>query len=303
MDPLVFALAPDQYGPFCEVVLLVKSLRQFGGDHANRPVWLFQPDHFSAPQPNELEQLSALGVHIIPVHVPQNHQIFPFFSKLFAAAIAESYALDKAQRLAWLDADTFFLQEPGKMMLGDDSLLGYRPVMLKNISAIINKPLPPYWQMVYDQCQAAPEYLFLLTSTVDNIRVYAHVNAGCLVVRPNIGIFRTCVKNLEMLINSPQMQPFFTEDERYRIFLHQAALSGTICAKLTPANMRDLGERYNVAPFLLERFPHAALPPFKKVVSIRYDDFEWLSSSKWQTVLPANLPFSRWLKQQLAELA
>jgi hypothetical protein len=302
-DQPIFAIAPDEYGTYHEVTLLIRSLRTFGGKLANQPIWVCLPDHLPPPDQTTRREWENQGALVFPLPVPADIRAVPFASKVFAAAHAETLAARKTACMAWLDADTLFLGEPTKFLLAIDNAIGCRPVMLKNVSAVWGQALPEFWRTIYTSTGIDFNQLQPVTSIVDNIPLYPHYNAGCLSIHPNDGCLQSWRETLIQTCAMPDLQRYMTSDSRYAIFLHQATLSAVICGRYQTNEILDFGDTYNIPPFLKPRFPEAVLPPAQAWVSLRYDDYEWLSSGQWRTALPTHLPFYAWLEDQLASLS
>ena len=300
---LVFAIAPDEYGTYHEVTLLIRSIRTFCGILANQPIWVCLPDHLPPPDRATLLEWENQRVHVFPLSVPTDFREVPFASKVFAAAHAETLAAGKTACMTWLDADTLFLDEPAKLLLSEDYAIGCRPVMLKNVSAVWGQALPEFWRIIFTSTGVDINQLQPVISTVDNIKLYPHFNAGCLSIHPDDGCLQLWREMLIKTIALPSIQHMIASDSRYAIFLHQAVLSAVICVKYPTNQILDFGVSYNVSPFLKPRLPEAVLPPAQTWVSLRYDDYEWLSSGQWRTALPTDLPFYAWLEDQLASLS
>jgi hypothetical protein len=78
-------------------LLLVRSLRTFGGEMSDLPVWLFYPE--SSPlAPSALEALTSLEVSCCPFEINEAFLKFPFAGKAAAAATAERLAEKEGDR-------------------------------------------------------------------------------------------------------------------------------------------------------------------------------------------------------------
>ena len=91
--------------------------------------------------------LEGLGVQVHRFEVPEDALKFPFGGKVYAAAAAESLASNQADILVWMDSDTIFTGEPAEFLLGENVSLGYRPVMLKNISSLFDEPVNAFLEL------------------------------------------------------------------------------------------------------------------------------------------------------------
>ena len=67
---------------------------------------------------------------------------------------------------------------------------------------------------------------------VDGNTIRPYFNAGHLAVRPEKRLLRKWSETFLELYKAPEFQRFYA-DGRYRIFMHQAVLSGVILAEFT----------------------------------------------------------------------
>ena len=139
MTKLIFAFMQAYGGDERESLLLARSLRTFGGELANHPLWMMMPQNLEQVSETTFQALSKLDVQLHRFEVPEEALKFPFGGKVYAAAVAESLASNEADILVWMDSDTIFVDEPAGLVPGDTVELGYRPVMLKNISSLYDE--------------------------------------------------------------------------------------------------------------------------------------------------------------------
>lgn len=87
-----------------------------------------------------------------------------------------------------MDSDTIFTGEPVELVLKENVSLGYRSVMLKNISSLYDEPVNEFWDFIYKNCGTSVENIPPMVTTVDAIRIRPQCNAGVLCVRPKVGL-------------------------------------------------------------------------------------------------------------------
>jgi hypothetical protein len=293
MTRLIFAFMQAYGGDERESLLLARSLRMFGGELANHPLWLMVPQKLEHVSESTRQALQGLGVQFNRFEVPEEALRFPFGGKVYAAAAAETLASNEAEVLVWMDSDTVFMGESFEMVLKSNVNLGYRPVMLKNISSLYDEPLHPFWNIIYEQCDTPANDTFPMFTTVDTVRIWPHFNAGILSVRPKVGLLQAWQSNFERLYQKPELVTFYQEHILYRIFVHQAILAGILLAKLKKDEMQDLGPRINY-PLFLEGDSELA----RAAVTARYDEFRFFEQPGWEYKVPLKEPVQRWLSAQ-----
>ena len=294
MTKLVFAFMQAYRGDERESLLLARSLRTFGDELANHPLWLMMPQNLEQVSESTYQELEKLGVRVHRFEVPEEALKFPYGCKVYAAAAAELLASTQADVLVWMDSDMIFAGEPSKLVLGENISLGYRPVMLKNISSLYNEPMNVFWDFIYERCATPEEHIFPMLTTVDGVQIRPQFNAGMMSVRPKKGLLSTWRDNFERLYQLPELAPFYQEHILYRIFVHQAILSATLLALLMEGAIQDLGPRINI-PMFLEYEPDI----MRQAITLRYDEFKFFEQPGWEEKVDLNEAFQGWLQEQV----
>ena len=276
-------------------LLLARSLRTFGGELGNQPLWLMMPQNLEQVSDTTRQALEKLGAQINRFRVPVEALRFPFGGKVYAAATAETLASSQTDLLVWVDSDTVFTGEPSEMILGKKVNLGYRPVMLKNISSLYDELVNPFWSFVYQGCGTAVEAIHPMITTVDNVRIRPQFNAGILCLRPQKRLLTTWRDNFERLYQQAELVAYYQENVLYRIFVHQAILAGTLLAGLKEEEMQDLGPHFNY-PIFLDADKELA----RIAVTFRYDEFEFFERLGWKGKISLNKTVKDWLVAQMA---
>ena len=96
MTNLIFAFMQAYGGDERESLLLARSLREFGDELANQPLWLMMPKKLEMVSKSTLQALRELDIQVHRFEVPDDALKFPFGGKVYAAAAAESLASSQA---------------------------------------------------------------------------------------------------------------------------------------------------------------------------------------------------------------
>jgi len=232
--------------------------------------------------------------------VPEEATWFYRSRKVFASAQAEQQAAGKARILAWLDADTVILQEPGEFLLPEGKSLGYRPVMHRNISPLYEEPLDDFWKRAYADMSIPESAVFPMVTVADGDKIRPYFNAGCLVVRPERGLLRKWAETFPVLYKDPVLKEMCRRDELKRIFIHQVALSGAVLKHLRRSEMIELSKRINYPLFFREMFgAKREFHDIGEAVTIRYESFFNDPPPDWDKMLSGPPDRIAWLKEHI----
>jgi hypothetical protein len=203
-------------------------------------------------------------------------------------------AAQETEILVWMDSDTVFAKEPSEFTLGENIILGYCPVMLKNISSLFDEPINSFWEFIYEGCGTLTEEIPLMVTSIDKVRIRPQFNAGIMSLRPEKNLLQTWRDNFEVLFLRPELVPFYDEHILYRIFVHQAVLSATLLTMLKKDEMRDMGERINFPVFLDSESETA-----QNAATLRYDEFRFFDHPDWMARASLDKTLERWLQARL----
>ena len=299
MDTFFFSFIVAAGEAELEAVLLVESLRTFGGRLAGSKVWTMLP----APVVVSDETLAALDNLNADVHrfeIDANALNFPFAAKVYAAGEAERLAVQNDSLLVWTDRGALVVQEPDALLLPPGKALGYRPVDHTLIGSPFDAPLDPFWSLIYEYCNVPAARVFPMTASVDRRVLRPYFNAGMLVVDPRRGLLQRWHDDFDRLYRLPEFRAVYEQDVRYAIFMHQAVLAGTVLSMLRPGELVKLPHFVNYPLHMHGDYP-ADLKPARlnDVVSVRYE--ELLRDGAWQQVIRVDEPFRGWLEERLAQ--
>ena len=298
--PVIFASYAGDGDQLNNTLVLVQSIRNFGGRFADAPVWIYAPSNVLKTQEKLVKGLAALGADVKPGDAPRETREVPFAGKVFAAARAETAARGAASILAWMDEDTVVLGEPLALALVQGKSLGYRPVMHQNIGSLYSEKPDAFWRRVYEKLSIAESAVFPMKTVADGKTLRPYFNAGLLAVRPERGILNAWAEAFSTLYGDPVLAEICKKDERARTFLHQAALSGAIMKRLGKNEMALLPDGYNYPMFFKEMYgADKAFDTLDGVVTLRYDVYFRNPASNWSAKLKGPAETVSWLEKHL----
>lgn len=235
--------------------LLAASLRRFGGRFAAAPVHVLAPGPLLEAPSRARGELLALGVRLREVAEPTAEEAWWFYGgKARAAAQAEEEAAGRAEILAWLDDDTVLLDEPAPLLLPEGVDLGWRPVMHRNVGTPVGDGPGPIWERICRRLDTDPAALFPVRTVADDEEIRCYLNAGCLALRPRAGLLARWSAAFSALAGDGFLHRAARDDSRWRIFLHQAALSVVVARDLPAQRRLELPATLNLPLFFGEMF-------------------------------------------------
>lgn len=288
------ALSPGIKGT--SALLLAESIRAYAGRLSSSPILLYITPNTVLPR-EVRERLRSLDVEFINYEVDEEAAKFFFLPEVTAAAQAEERAEGKAEILVWLGANTLILQEPGDLRLPVGKNVGYRPVHITNVGSRFDTPLDDFWSLIYRRCGVIQDRVFPMKTHVDGNTVRPYFNAGHLAVRPEKRLLRKWSETFLNLYRAPEFQRFYA-DGSYRIFMHQAVLSGIILAEFPHDELNELTSTYNYPIHLHDEDTTSGKPTsIEEMVTVRHEGF-W-EEPNWEARMPASVTLKKWLKDRL----
>jgi hypothetical protein len=297
MERIAFATASTPGNP-ARAVLLFESLRASGGELARAPCIMLIPEG-SGPLSNETEErLSALSVQVVPFGIDEEASRFPLASLVFASAEAEEQGKAESEVLVWMVEDTLVVNSPTVFLLPEGASYAYRPVHHTKIGSVYDRPLDGFWSLIYQHCGVTEDRVFPMeTCTRDNI-LRPYFNAGILVIRLERRLLSTWRDYFRQLYRHPDFEPFYQQDVLYRIFMHQAVLTGVVLNRLERHELRELPETINYPLHLHDEYPPEHRPDvLNELVTCRYEDIRDLRNALKD--IPVREPLKSWLNNRL----
>jgi hypothetical protein len=298
--PIIFASYAGDGEQLHNTLVLVESIRTFGGRFADAPVRIYTPSNVLKTREKLVQSLASLGAEVRPSDAPWEARAVPYAGKVFAAARAEAAAKGAFSILVWMDEDTVVLKEPRDLLLVQGKSLGYRPVMHQNIGSLYSEKPDAFWRRVYEKLSVPESAVFPMKAVADGKTIRPYFNAGLLAVRPERGLLNAWAEAFSTLYGDPVLVGICEKDERARTFLHQAALSGAIMKNLGRDEMAPLPDGYNYPVFFKETYgADKAFDTLDGVVTLRYDVYFQNPAPDWSAKLKGPAETVSWLEKRL----
>lgn len=281
-----------------DVVLLVESIRTFAGAFRDVPLWCFVPAYGKVMTPSIRNRVRDLNVTLLPFDMEKTALRFPFVADARAAALAETRARTRTERLVWLSPNTLVLQEPRHFFIPENEHLAYRPVHHTLIGSPYDEPLDRFWKKIYRYCHVPDDNIFPMTTHVDNKIIRPYFNAGILVTRPQAGLLESWCDTFLRLYQHDEFRELYEYDERYTIFMHQAVLSGVILSCYTREQLHELPPTYNYPLHLYDEDVTPNRPSLlEELVTVRHEGF--YMDPEWPEKMPAGKNLKTWIETVL----
>ena len=279
-------------------LLLAESIRAFAGSLSRSPIWCFTPELGEPLSKAFTERLRPLDVTLIPFELDREILRFSFTGEAHAASLAESRAMGRADILAWLNPNTVVLREPKDFLLGEGKSLGYRPVHHTLVGSRYEEPLDPFWTLIYSYCGVPRDRVFPMRTHVDGETLRPYFNSGFLIVRPEGRLLEAWRDAYLGVYREPPLQELYRRDDRYRIFVHQAVLSGVIMAALETDEIQELPPAYNYPIHLHGEDVTDNRPSgLEELVTVRHEGF--YRDPGWIREMPAGDALKGWIAERL----
>ncbi|MFP3950545.1 MAG: hypothetical protein ACLFVP_00145 [Candidatus Bathyarchaeia archaeon] len=277
--------------------LLIESICSFAESFSQNPILCFLPSNESLLE-SEIKMLEELGVNLITFSIDPHFREFPFIPEAVAASMAETTVERVDGILAWMNANTVILGEPEAFTLEDDKYLGYRPVHHTNIGSSWDQPIDPFWSTIYRLCNVSEDHLHPMKTHVDGNYIRPYYNAGFHASRPERKLLGSWRRKFLELHETSSLQELYKQNSIYRIFVHQAILSGIILAKLEPEEMQELPPSYNYPLHLFHEDVSPHRPSrIEEMVTIRHEGF--YKNPGWMEKFPAGEQLKQWIHEKL----
>lgn len=298
VNKMIFAYLTTADGAQSPGLMLAESIRSFAGDYSDAPIWVLVPQAVEEMPAENKDQFAALDVRLQAFEIDGNARQFPFASKVYASAAAESLADGQSEILVWMDRGSLVIQEPRQMLLKRGKKLACRPVDHILIGSPYDQPLDPYWEFVYQSCGVKVDDIFPMITSADQIKIRPYINAGMLVVRPEIGLLRNWRDTFQRLYQDSRLMDFYQQNRLYEIFTHQTILAGSILSTLKQTEIEELNHLVNYPLHMHSQYPSDRRPEYMDdLVSFRYETI--FDDPDWGTAYPVKEPLKSWLSERV----
>ncbi|TDF80805.1 hypothetical protein [Pseudomonas sp. H9] len=198
-----------------QTLLMIESLRTFGGDLSSSRVLAVKGRRGPSLAPSTLRAFERLGVEFVEAKEGENpHPWLNYANKVVAVQTAERMA--RTETIAWIDSDIFVLSAPNSLVLkGEEQFIARRewlpPAMLKG-----DAHFEPYWRDVCQVLGTSLDDLPWLATEGRCAEQLAYFNSGLFSWRRGIGFADAYYSAFSTLLRSKLATPegqFFTADQ------------------------------------------------------------------------------------------
>lgn len=244
MSEVAFLICVEHGRLETEALLLVRSLRRFGGALADAPVYAFAPRPDFLPTPETVDGLRALeATYVDEPLIPERFADMPTFNKVAVSAWAER-ELDH-HTLVFTDTDSVFTGEPSELR-GGDWTAAMRPVDRRIAGSRGKGKNEPFWRKMYAELGVRGQPF--VETGVGQVRIRAYWNTGLVAARREAGLFGAWERALERLFEAGIVQ------KRWPQFMDQLSWAGVTADVhdsvriLSPAYNYPLRHRQGLPP-------------------------------------------------------
>lgn len=217
-----------------QVILLVRSLRRWGGPLAKAPFYVISPRPGHRVSSQTESTLDQLGATYLDLPLNLDHGQYPVDNKIFACHWAEDH-LD-SEALVFLDSDTIFVNPPTALCLQPDEV-ALRPVDLRGAGSTgPGDDRDTYWERAYELCGVS-ERRHVVT-TVDGIKIREYWNAGLVAAGKQTQLFSRWYEHYQVLTEHAH------RPARWPRQLDQIALA-MATGSLAPTCLKSIDPGYN----------------------------------------------------------
>lgn len=207
---------------------------------------------------------------VTPFSIPERYRKFPFADKLVGAAVAESLV---EGTLLWMDTDSIAFQDLSSLELKEETVFAYRPVDKKLVGCEDGEPLTAFWQQIYNAFELEDEFSPMKTG-VEELEIRPYFNAGFFILRTERGILQFWRDRFFTIIEHEEMHHYFEEHVLFKIFIHQAVLTGAVLASTTADERQLLPGTVNYPIYFHDQHPiHDSVCTSNDLISCRYDTY------------------------------
>ncbi|MFC2028362.1 hypothetical protein ACFLTX_00375 [Chloroflexota bacterium] len=280
-------------------LLLIESIRKYGGKFSKSQIWLLFLDDRSAYSRSVWDRIEEFGVRMIPFQIKNvNSEVF-FYKEVSALAKAEEMIVGQSEFMIWMDSNTVVLNEPVDCLLPRNKLLGYKPVHHLLVGSRHGDALDPFWQEIYNLCEVDKDRVFLMTPMIEDIQMRPYFNAGFLVISASVNLIQQWLIFFERAIHNPVIKEKISQEPRYGIFLHQAVLSGVILNLYEPGQLLELSSSYNYPLHLWNQDQTVRRPKtLENCISVRHEGL--VNTKSWISGNPFSPMQTDWLIERLS---
>jgi hypothetical protein len=218
-----------------QTILLVESLRRFGGRYGDAPVHAYRPRAGDPLPEATVERLRDLGAELHEDTLNAEHDYDPMLNRIFVGRHAERTLADDV--IVFCDSDAVFTGEPRGLDIGPELDAAARPVgEVGKGSRGPGDRRDEYWLRMYEL--AGVEARPFMRTGIGRRRIRAYWNAGLVATRRRAGVFDRWHGVLMRLLDAGHVP-----QTKRNPAIDQLSLAATL--SLAPDRTKTLGPAYN----------------------------------------------------------
>lgn len=276
-------------------ILLIESIRTFAGPFKEAPIWVVKPRRGRGLSRKTLDAFNRLKVHFIDKDLNRAWPNYGLANKTYAAAHVEAFASSQVETLCFMDSDMVCVQPPMSFVCQEQCVVAVRPVDLRFVGLLADEPLDLFWKVVYETCGVDASKVWNVETRVYRQSIRAYFQTGLVALRPERGIFRQALDNLERMAIDDRRRAF---SRQQNVFIEQALFTATILSKVSREEILMLGPDYSYPLDL-----HSQLGSERKFS--RLNDLAVIHSGasfydlRWLNTFTVDEPLKTWLLSRL----
>ena len=243
--------------------LLISSLREFGGDFKDVPIFSYQPRKQFKVSQETIDFFEKNKVEYVDLELNKDFGNYPLANKLLASAHREQNT--KAEILIFLDSDVLFFNEPKEFADFGSADVILRPVDMKNIGSENSEDENAgYWESLYKLLNVKVRRK--VSTTVTNESIWEYYQGGHQISLTKNNLFSTANENFIKVMEVgiiPNSGSTFIEQSVFAATVSQMELK-----------VKLLGKKYNYPIHMENEIINSdyLVSNFDSLVSIHYHD-------------------------------
>ena len=232
--------------------LFIRSIRTYAREMNDIPIHVMVDERAGL----DTRSLALPGVTCHPIDIAPELRGFPFSRKVHACATAEALLADEYETLIYSDTEMLAFHSLQSFLPGKEKRVKLQPVMLLNTVGESPDTEPDgFWQALYDDAGVSFRDVPVITAYVEEKKVRFYINCEIMAVRPEDGLFQAWKEVFVKRLTDQDYRQRYVQDQLHMIFLHQAALSAVIAARIPADEMDWIPEKSFYPAHLHERMP------------------------------------------------
>jgi len=275
-----------------QAVLMIRSLRHFGGTISNSPVLVYYPRGYNPILISiAFNDPDDSSIKLQPFDIAGQIQEYYFSDKVSAFANAEKIVQSNMDTLIWMNPGCLVVNQSDLFVTDGDYLAAFRPVHIQNVGSFANSPSDDYWKGIY-RAVGLKNSPFNIESFVDSKLLKPYFNTHCFSLSPHLGIGNLWLEVFDELVTDQYFQQAACQDDLHQVFLHQAVLSAVVIRWLDNEKIRILPPSYSYPLHFQDR-----IKPSKRVKTLNELTCAVYEESSDLDKITIQEPYKSWLER------